>query len=207
MRFYGKEKQDKFAYYLIGPEGVFLDIGCYNPVIGNNTKGLEEAGWTGLLFDSKPEWIDMAKRIRKNKSFCVDTTSEEFTTILNENLKNKLVDYISLDVDEASIETLDIVVKSGVSFKCMTFEHCLFFEPNQKRLSKEILEKNGYTILFENVLVDLSHDGYETLQPFEDWWIDTKYFKDDILDLRSEGLYFEECVQKVMGYNYANRQK
>ena len=200
MRFYGKENQDMFAYYLIGKAGTFLDIGCYNPVMWNNTKALEESGWSGLIFDIEEKWVNAAKHHRTNKSFCVDTTSGEFEKILSDNLADKTVDYISLDVDEASIDTLVNLIKSGVRFNCMTFEHCLFEDPKQKNLSKHILSEEGYTILFEDVLCDLSHDGYKEPQPFEDWWIDTKFFGEDILSIQSNDLYHEECVYKLRKY-------
>ena len=205
MNFYSKEKQDRFAYYLIGKKGTFLDIGCYNPVQWNNTKALEEIGWTGLLFDIKEEWISLVQQHRLNPGFCVDVTDKAFVDTLNENLSNKTIDYISLDVDDASISALNNVLESDIEFKCMTFEHCLFEEPKQKQNSKDILEARGYTVLFENVLCDLSHDGYEELQPFEDWWINTKYFNQNITELYAKDIFFEDCIQKLLRYKYDNK--
>jgi len=205
MRFYGKEKQDRFAYYLIGEVGSFLDVGCYHPVMWNNTKALENAGWSGLIFDIEDKWIKMAQEHRTNKSFCVDTTSSEFKDILNKEMKsNSLVDYISVDVDEASIETLCALVEQNVRFKCMTFEHCLFEDPKQKNISKHLLSEEGYIPLFENVLCDLSHDGYQKPQPFEDWWIDLKHFDESILEIQSKNIFFEDCINKLMEYVHDN---
>ena len=81
MRFYGKEKQDRFAYYLIGKKGIFLDVGCYHPTQWNNTKALEEAGWKGLLFDIRDKWVDLCKQHRTSKVFCVDVSTDEFSSL------------------------------------------------------------------------------------------------------------------------------
>lgn len=45
--------QDRFAIESFPPgfSGVFLDIGCNHPVVGNNSWSLERAGWTGYAFD------------------------------------------------------------------------------------------------------------------------------------------------------------
>ena len=84
MRFYGKEKQDRFAYYLIGEKGIFLDIGCYHPTHWNNTKALEEAGWKGLMFDIREGWVELCKQHRTSKVFHVDVATDRFSEILKE---------------------------------------------------------------------------------------------------------------------------
>ena len=106
MRFYGKEKQDRFAYYLIGEEGIFLDVGCYHPTQWNNTKALEEAGWEGLLFDIRDKWVDLCRQHRTSKVFCVDVSTDEFAEILKDNLEKPVIDYISLDADDGSLGAL-----------------------------------------------------------------------------------------------------
>ena len=67
MRFYGKEKQDRFAYYLIGKTGTFLDIGCYHPVGISNTFLLHKKGWQGVVVDIDDYKLKLFKK-RRGKS-------------------------------------------------------------------------------------------------------------------------------------------
>ena len=194
MRFYGKEKQDRFAYYLIGKTGTFLDVGCYHPTQWNNTKALEEAGWKGLMFDIRLKWVDLCKQHRTSKVFCVDVSTDEFSNILKDNLERPMVDYISLDADDGSLGGLQQLLSNGYSFKCMTFEHDYYDRGNiLKEPSKALLEAYGYQPLFENVKL---LDG----KIWEDWWINPKCFPEKILDLASIGDYYDNCVFKIMEF-------
>jgi hypothetical protein len=189
MNFYAKEMQDRFALSLIGKEGYFLDLGCRGDLY-NNTKALEERGWTGLLFDIEKKWIDETKRTRTSPAFCVDVTSDEFLEILNENAKKKIFDYVSMDVDAGSVGALNNFFDGGYSFKVITFEHDLYATQERKGISKNIFEENGYFLLFENVLSKKDRQ-------FEDWWIHPYYFEDDIKSLKSDNLRYSDCVSLV----------
>tara|TARA_B100000282_G_C31686103_1_gene469120 strand:- start:92 stop:682 length:591 start_codon:yes stop_codon:yes gene_type:complete len=194
MRFYGKEKQDMFAYYLIGDSGTFLDIGCYHSFHWNNTAALEEIGWNGLMFDIREKWVDMAKSSRKSPVFLVDVSTDQFSSILSDNLESKCVDYISLDADEGSLGALHQILDNGFSFKCMTFEHDFYQNGDKlKAPSKEILERYGYKVLFENNKLD---DG----KIWEDWWINPEFFDDDIFEIATNEEYYSKCVYKLMEY-------
>ncbi len=200
MRFYGKEKQDRFAYYLIGQRGTFLDIGCYHPIMWNNTYALEEAGWTGLLFDIKEDWVELCRTHRMSKVFQVDAATDAFSDILKENLDQEgaVIDYISLDADDGSLGALEQLLNNGFSFKCMTFEHDYYDRGNAlKTPSKALLESHGYFPLFEDVRLA---DG----SIWEDWWVDPESFT-NIKEIAAKGLSYEECVLKVMEYSYDNR--
>ena len=61
-----KENQDKFAFELIGPSGIFLDLGSREPVKFNNTVNLEDAGWTGFLFEIDEQFIRESHKCRCN---------------------------------------------------------------------------------------------------------------------------------------------
>lgn len=194
MRFYGKEKQDRFAYYLIGKTGTFLDIGCYHPTQWNNTMALEQAGWTGLLFDIREKWVSLCNSTRKSKAFCVDVSTKEFADILNKNLSDKNIDYISLDADDGSLGALQQLLQNGYTFKCMTFEHDYYDRGNTLKMpSKALLEDWGYVPLFENVKLE---DG----KIWEDWWIDAKQFPENLIDISCDGEYYDKCVYKVMEF-------
>lgn len=195
MRFYGKEKQDRFAYYLIGKKGTFLDIGCNHPMQGNNTKALEEAGWSGLLFDIREKWVDLCRQHRTSKVFCVDISTDEFANILKENLEQPIIDYISLDADGGSLGGLQQLLQNNFSFKCMTFEHDYYANGNVLKLpAKALLESHGYYPLFEDVKLA---DG----RIWEDWWVNLSYFPKGLENIACKAVTFDECVLKVMEHN------
>ena len=196
MRFYGKEKQDRFAYYLIGQTGIFLDVGCYHPTKWNNTKALEEVGWKGLMFDIRETWVELCRQTRTSQVFCVDVSTDEFGKILRENLEEMIIDYISLDADDGSLGALDQLLKNGFSFKCMTFEHDYYAKGNVlKDPSKKMLKSYGYYPLFEDVKLV---DG----KIWEDWWINPSYFSKELLEIATVGEYYDNCVMRVMEFKY-----
>lgn len=180
-RTYSKEHQDLFAKKMIGEHGFFLDIGCRTPVEENNTQLLEQSGWYGMLFDIDKRFVDQCNKQRSNSSFCVDVTSDEFIKTLKDNGCPKVVDYISMDVDGASIQCLKNFLEAGFSFKCMTFEHTWDLKKpeteNCVEESRELLHSFGYDILFKDVVLAHSeHIG----KKFEDWWIHPELLKTTI---------------------------
>ena len=200
MQYFSKEGQDRFAHILIGNKGTFLDLGCNHPYAGNNTAALEQLGWSGIVVDYQPRWVSLNQKARSAQVLQSDTASPNFITDLIEIAPDLAFDYISVDVDEASIETLRLLIDSDVTFKCMTFEHSLFEDPNQKNFSKSILSEKGYTILFEDVLCDLSHDGYMCAQPFEDWWIDPTAFPESLLEIKGSSMLHNNIIEKLVAW-------
>jgi len=176
---YSKEQQDIFAKCLIGNSGFFLDIGCRTPVEENNTKLLEECGWRGLMFDTDETFIKKCQNQRFAKSFCIDATSCAFIDILKNEKCPQIIDYISLDIDEASIPCLKKILENGYQFKCMTFEHTWDLKDpvnnNSILESRNILKTYGYIALYEDVV--LNH-GEHAGKPFEDWWINPNFINE-----------------------------
>ena len=46
-------------------EGVYIDVGCYHPYKGNNTRKLYDKGWSGINIDLDFHTIDLFNFIRK----------------------------------------------------------------------------------------------------------------------------------------------
>jgi len=190
-RSYSKEKQDLFAYYLMGKAGTFLDLGCWHPDNANNTMLLEEMGWNGLMFDSNMSAIHKCIEKRSSKAFCLDVSSEVFELVLEKYWPNQHFDYISLDVDKASLPALENLLRNDYTFKCMTFEHDFYMLGDELRKpSRELLKSCGYNLLFADVKL---RDG----SIWEDWWVDSKQFSKDIMSISASGLCFDECIKKI----------
>ena len=47
-------------------DGVYIDVGCYHPIIGSNTYKLFKKGWSGINIDLDFHTIDFFKFYRKN---------------------------------------------------------------------------------------------------------------------------------------------
>ena len=47
-------------------KGIYVDVGCYHPIDGNNTYLLFRKGWSGVNIDLNKLSIDLFKRARKN---------------------------------------------------------------------------------------------------------------------------------------------
>jgi hypothetical protein len=171
---YSDAYQDIFVLKLFkNTVGYYLDIGSSDGITKNNTLLLEQHGWSGLLFDFNEKHIHIAKQKRKSKAFIGDLSKPDILcNILDEQNFPKNIDYISLDIDEASLDCLKYFPLDKYRFKFLTFEHDIYAQrPDciaRKNETPVLLDKFGYVKLIDNVM-------YNGL-PYEDWYIDPTYF-------------------------------
>lgn len=52
-------------YYLRKKKGLYVDVGCHEPVVLNNTHLFYENGWKGINIDANPEYIEKFNLVRK----------------------------------------------------------------------------------------------------------------------------------------------
>jgi hypothetical protein len=179
IKTYSDAHQDAVALKILGSSGYYLDIGCSDGIDNNNTLLLEQNEWTGILLDNNKFHTDRAKNNRPNSHIeCIDVTTKNIIkNILDKYSAPKLIDYISLDVDDASLDCLINLPLDEYRFKFMTFEHDIYAgRPDciaRKKYAPMILEKYGYLLVSENVL-------YIEGKPYEDWFIDPNYFNMNI---------------------------
>lgn len=172
-----KEGQDILVKKLIKNKGFFLDIGCGDPEYTNNTLLLEKNGWTGLLIDLNKFYINDCKTKRTSNSFCFDCrhfSKDNWLNFLLENNCPNIIDYISVDINDANIDFIKNFPFEIYEFKIMTFETD-FYQCGDKRKSiaiKILSNFNCYKLLLENAML---LDG----RIWEDWWINEKYINCD----------------------------
>lgn len=147
--------QDKFAFLLLGRDRTFLDIGCSHPKDRSNTWALEQMGWTGLALDSEPNAVAMWPGARKTQAIVADATNHYFGADY---------DYLSLDVDAASLKALHNLANQRIRFSVLTVEHNRYSDGETLRTPmRELLRSEGYKLIAE----DVTDQGCE----YEDWWV------------------------------------
>jgi hypothetical protein len=181
-RNYSEAFQDIFILTLLdGQEnGYYVEIGSGYPLNGNNTYLLEEVyDWTGISIDITPEAIERHFRDRKHRVKLADATTLNYTHLFNQIHAPKIIDYLQIDCDPASVsyQVLTQIPFDKFKFKILTFEHDLYVS-NENRIyrdeSRKFLQEKGYTLLIPDVSI-------ENEKPYEDWWVNVDVITPAIL--------------------------
>jgi hypothetical protein len=183
--------QDEFALRLLGPKGRFLDIGCGHGLWGNNSIVLEEAGWNGIMIDLDMEAWKWNQANRRAKSVCDDVTNCDWNTIIGKKPEETVtIDFISFDVDDATVPAVQHFPWSTVRFRVMTIEHDAYrVGPATRAVIRDTLAKHGYMLLAGDVCADIVN------KPYEDWYIDPlKVDPSVFLQYASTGLRAAEVI-------------
>jgi len=171
--------QDIFAIYInqYSNSGYFLDLGCNEPIINNNTALLEKMGWSGLLADYVPQLVNNCSLVRKNPVICADLVNTSISDILKQYNAPKVIDYISLDLDSgAALPCIKNFDFDSFEIKCMTFEHDSYQHgPKMRDDSRIFLNTHGLEVVCEDVTI---FNG----KSFEDWYVNPRLVNSDIIN-------------------------
>jgi hypothetical protein len=169
-RNFSQAGQDLFVLSVLDGkrDGVFLDLGCNQPILINNTFLLEsEFGWRGLSVDIDPGFFELFV-FRKCETLVADCTKLDWDRVID-TLGTRTVDYLSLDLEPPAVtlEALRSIPFDEVAFGVITFEHDAYRSSYEVRMpAREIFERNGYIRICSDVRL-------ENL-PFEDWYINPR---------------------------------
>lgn len=160
---YSQSNQDLFAMLVCNSKGKFIDIGSSIPTWQSNSLMLVENGWSGICMDAQnysKEW----KKYKNVKFINSDASNFNWELYLLTNDSVKSIDYLSIDVDNASFDALVNVIHAGIRFRCATIEHDSYrFGDSMRNSQRAIMLSSGYRI----IKGDVSHKGFE----YEDWFI------------------------------------
>tara|TARA_R100001015_G_C4635178_1_gene203895 strand:- start:11385 stop:11999 length:615 start_codon:yes stop_codon:yes gene_type:complete len=204
MNYYSKEYQDRCAHQLIGGRGTYLDLGSHHPFEGNNSAALEWLGWKGVSVDYQERWVKLFNESpRRNPCIQSDVTVSNFIIDLRNIIPTKHFNYISLDVDEASIPCLKLLISSGYTFDFMTFEHDIYNGEEESKYRKsesiKILHDAGYKMIFENVLTKgtekYDKQGNSIWEPWEDWWVGERFF--DKIKEQNKEINYDKTIWRI----------
>ena len=159
---YSELCQDMFVLTMLNGkrDGVFLEIGCGDPVNGSNTKLLEELGWTGLSIDVNHDLVEKFRGIRTCKFLEVDATRFDLGVLTGD------YDYLQIDIEPplGSLQTLLRLPFDRHRFAVVTFEHDAYRSLGIRDRSRAYLRSHGYVL----VVGDVAINKYESC---EDWWV------------------------------------
>ena len=166
--FYSQAGQDRFVFELLYRFGVkqgsFLDLGCHDPVSMSNTFTLEQLGWGGVLMDCDQHAVDECKICRhpdRTKVILANTVEFDWGS-----LPDKHYNYVSLDVNEDSLATLQRLLESKITFDVITAEHEANNYGDTIRVPmRKLLSDYGYAMYYGNVR------GWFGGCQIEDWWV------------------------------------
>jgi hypothetical protein len=180
---YSQALQDMFVLTMLNGKknGVYIDVGSYEPCYLNNTYLLEkDFEWTGTAFDIDSGMVAAYNQKRVNKCIEADATKFDYKTLFKALKYPKQIDYISLDV-EPSTNTLKALYQlphEDYRFSVLTFEHDLYrFGVEVQQASREFLKKLNYKL----VVSDVTHNG----NCFEDWYIDPSVIVKNAIENKS----------------------
>lgn len=168
--FYSNAGQDEFAFKLNSKKtnGFYLEIGCGDPILENNTIFLESIGWSGISID----YVQHDYSNRKNKYFKENALEISYKHFLRENNTPKIIDYLSLDIDLSTTECLNRLPLNEYAFKVITIEHDAYrFGDAPRSAQRKILTNAGYYLLCADVTTPPLFEN----QYFEDWWVHPSY--------------------------------
>jgi hypothetical protein len=159
--------QDLFVYAATRKtNGTFLEIGGCHPTQLSNTYALEQMGWRGFSFDFNSSAANLFAATRPACKFIVaDVTLFDWEAFLSEySLAGGTIDYLSFDVDEASLATLKRFPFNKIRFNVLTVEHDKYrFGQGVADQMRAILAPHGYNIICKDI-----KNGNN---PFEDWYV------------------------------------
>jgi hypothetical protein len=176
---YSQAGQDVFAYFICGKDdGTFLDIGASNADYGNNSYGLECKGWTGITIDYGSDYAEKHLSVRKMPLQVMDMTLIDWDAFIANNIiLQSTVDYLSFDIDEASLPVLRKFPFNKLHFRALTIEHDAYrFGDSTRQEMRQILQNAGYELLVANVMIHFDSPETKSLNgfvPFEDWYVRT----------------------------------
>jgi hypothetical protein len=168
--------------------GKWIEIGCADPLYGNNTKLLEEWGWNGISIDLDNTQTEKWK-IRNTTPTIKDATKIDW-----EIIDDKVIDYLQIDIDPANIsyKVLTQIPFWKTKFRIITFEHDYYMREFDwvREKSRKYLESFGYKLVVSNVSPNLYN-------PYEDWWVHPELVQDNIIQklyCQNEIVFIEDWI-------------
>ena len=164
---YSQLKQDVFVDRVLRQEkGFLIEAGCGDGHTLSNTLALEEIGWNGILIDIDRDSLEKCLKSRDKNSIILklDLSLVSLQDVLAAFNAPKIIDYLSIDIDDYSLAPLVGFPFEEYDVKVITFEHDQYRFGNQlKKPSRKFLKEKGFKLVCKNVGIETSSQ--------EDWYV------------------------------------
>ena len=179
---YSQLSQDIFVDIALQQDsGFFIEAGCGDGYTLSNTLALEENGWTGLLIDIDKDLLEKCLKLRSKNSnvLKLDLSRVALFDVLRAFNAPKIIDYLSIDIDDYSLAPLVGFPFEEYSVKVITFEHDAYrFGSQLQTPSRKFLKEKGFRLICRdvggNILEATTLTPYTMASPQEDWYVNTK---------------------------------
>lgn len=168
-------QQDLFVSLLLPSPSYFIEVGIGNgqgePCHGN-TMWLEETGWKGMGFEIDSTYCAQARVFRPNTIIIEgDCLRMNWQQIFDMFQVPKLVDYLSVDVDGASLPALHRFFQTDRDFSILHIEHDLYSAggPQRKAALMDYMQDKKYRLVVDDVSLSFAPQNY-----LESWWINSE---------------------------------
>lgn len=193
---YSEAGQDVFAYKVLLEgrepyEGTFLDIGCADPMHNNNTYAFVKGfGWKGVMVDYQ-NWGGKIREHRPCAFVHADMRSGNWYQRVKEAGLDvsKPIDYLSFDLDDATVQVIEAFPFHEARFRVITIEHdkYRFGQEAQDRIHA-VLTRHGYEAICTNINI---REGF----PFEDWYVHPDLVDiDRARQMKCDGMVWKDAV-------------
>lgn len=190
MNSYSQAGQDIWVYEMLEhkTDGFYLDLGCSDAQKHSNTCFLERLGWKGLLVD-----IVDGCELRSGTFIKSDAANPNSRLRLHYKTLPAVVDYLSLDCDDATLGAFNALPWDKVTFRVMTIEHDSYRKGSSDRdAMRSALIERGYTLVCGDVVVEWPEG---TFVPYEDWWCYAPLVPTEMVNrFKSEGKYWKDIL-------------
>jgi hypothetical protein len=201
IEFHSQAGQDIFALKATEEkrDGVFVELGSWKAIEGNNTYLLENSyNWSGLMVEMTNDHEDEYKNERPRSKYIIsDAQLVDYASVFKELEFPPLIDYLSLDLEPSNgstlvtIDKLEREVMGNHIFSVVTFEHDIYCCGNfecTRDVSRKIFERNGYLRMFSDVRLQ---------NPFEDWYVHPETVSSEFIDKykTEESLEWSEIIK------------
>lgn len=192
---YARHFQDMFVLSVLDGKvgGSFLEVGCGDPIIHNNTYLLEKKfNWTGLSVDNDARHGYNYKHNRKSSIFLCDALNIDYKQFMKMGCFDDIVDFLRINSENSSLEVLKRIPFSDYQFRVIQFQHneC-WWGDIFKTESRKILEELGYILMVPDVSINENNN-------YEDWWVHPNHFKSHMKTNKNKNFIWNYVMHEVI---------
>lgn len=172
--FRSQAQQDVFLYAVLADGGVtpshqgsFVEIGAGNPVHWSNSFIADRAlHWRGVSIEIDETAAAGWDQVRTTPVLIGDALAIDYADMFAHFKLPKVIDYLSLDIDDAYDTVLARLPLDAYTFRVITIEHDAYrYGPKFRDAERAILQARGYILVCPDMTFDV------TEQSFEDWYV------------------------------------